>query len=140
MAAYQIEWKESAQKELRRLPKSVVGRIIAAVDLLAENPFPSGVVKLVGVLFLIVLVLTLLVYRMIFDKRSRLSAPAARIDDGICDVLSIATGSWDWRYAEEQGQNLPSTRYLAWPDRIAATIYDAALDCAEAAGRGDRSG
>ena len=61
MAAYQIEWKESAQKELRRLPKSVVGRIIAAVDLLAENPFPSGVVKLVGVLFLIVLVLTLLV-------------------------------------------------------------------------------
>jgi mRNA interferase RelE/StbE len=48
MATYQIEWKESAQKELRRLPHLVVGRIITAVDALAENPFSSGVVKLTG--------------------------------------------------------------------------------------------
>ncbi len=48
MATYQIEWKESAQKELRRLPHPVVGRIITAVDALTENPFPSGVVKLAG--------------------------------------------------------------------------------------------
>lgn len=48
MATYQIEWKESAQKELRKLPHPVVGRIITAVDALAENPFPSGVVKLAG--------------------------------------------------------------------------------------------
>lgn len=48
MATYQIEWKESAHKELRRLPHPMVGRIITAVDALAENPFLSGVMKLAG--------------------------------------------------------------------------------------------
>ena len=48
MASYQIEWKASAQKELRNLPKSMVGRIMAVVEHLAEAPFPSGVVKLAG--------------------------------------------------------------------------------------------
>jgi mRNA interferase RelE/StbE len=48
MASYQIEWKASAVKELRALPKPVVTRIVTAVASLADHPFPSGVVKLVG--------------------------------------------------------------------------------------------
>ena len=54
---------------------------------------------------------------------------------GICDVLSIATGSWDWRFAEEQGLNPPGMGYLPWVDLAAQAILNGALDCAEAAGR-----
>lgn len=48
MASYRIEWRTSAQKELRRLPRQMIPRIIAAVGGLAENPFPKGVRKLAG--------------------------------------------------------------------------------------------
>ena len=48
MASYRIEWKHSAVKELKRLPKEVVVRILKAVEQLAANPYPSGVRKLIG--------------------------------------------------------------------------------------------
>ncbi len=48
MASYQIEWKPSAVKELRRLPKQAVQRIYVAVDGLAEDPLPPGALKLSG--------------------------------------------------------------------------------------------
>lgn len=48
MASYEIEWKLSAVKELRGLPNELVERILTAVDLLATNPQPHGVRKLVG--------------------------------------------------------------------------------------------
>ena len=48
MAFYQIEWKRSAVKELRRLPKEVIKRVMAAVEGLAFDPVPPGVVKLHG--------------------------------------------------------------------------------------------
>jgi mRNA interferase RelE/StbE len=48
MASYRIEWKASAVKELRALPKTVVARIVTAVESLANHPFPSGVIKLAG--------------------------------------------------------------------------------------------
>ena len=48
MAFYQIEWKPSALKELKRLPRDVIPRIVAAVDALASNAFPQGVVRLKG--------------------------------------------------------------------------------------------
>ena len=48
MASYQIEWKNSAWKELQRLPRPVIPRIVAAVFDLSEDPFPQGVKKLVG--------------------------------------------------------------------------------------------
>ena len=38
MAIYQIEWKKSAVRELKRLDRQVVPRIVAAVEALAENP------------------------------------------------------------------------------------------------------
>lgn len=48
MDFYQIEWKHSAQKELRKLPAEMIQQIITAVDALSENPFPPGCRKLVG--------------------------------------------------------------------------------------------
>ncbi len=48
MASYTIEWKRSAVKELRVLPKDAVARILTAVEQLSVNPYPVGVRKLLG--------------------------------------------------------------------------------------------
>ena len=48
MVIYRIEWKHSAVKELRKLPKEVVPKILKSVEELAENPYPKGTRKLVG--------------------------------------------------------------------------------------------
>ncbi len=48
MESYKVEWKRSAVKELRKLPKDVIVRIFKAVEQLPENPYPVGVRKLVG--------------------------------------------------------------------------------------------
>jgi len=48
MGIYQIEWKNSALRELKRLNRQVVPRIVAAVDSLSTQPLPSGVSKLQG--------------------------------------------------------------------------------------------
>ena len=48
MASYRIEWKPSAAKELKRLPRDIVPRVVKAVGELADEPFPLGVVKLQG--------------------------------------------------------------------------------------------
>jgi glycerol-1-phosphate dehydrogenase [NAD(P)+] len=68
------------------------------------------------------------------------AAPPTIRAAGICDVLSIATGSWDWRFAEERGLNPPGMEYAAWADQVAGSILHAALDCADAAGHGDPAG
>jgi mRNA interferase RelE/StbE len=48
MASYKIEWKSSAAKELRSLPKDVIAEIVARVTSSGEDPFPFGVKKLAG--------------------------------------------------------------------------------------------
>ena len=48
MGTYQFEWKRSALRELKRLDRQVVPRIIAAVESLATHPRPDGVRKLQG--------------------------------------------------------------------------------------------
>jgi len=48
MAFYEIEWKQSAKKELRKLSNPARRRILAAVEGLRENPHPPGSRKLVG--------------------------------------------------------------------------------------------
>lgn len=68
------------------------------------------------------------------------AAPASIRAAGICDVMSIATGKWDWEYAEQLGLNPPGMAYHPAAARIAADLLQAALDCADAAGRGDRQG
>ena len=45
---YAITFKPSADRELRRLPVDVQKRIVRAVELLADNPRPAGVVKMAG--------------------------------------------------------------------------------------------
>jgi mRNA interferase RelE/StbE len=48
MDAYQIEWKESALREIKRLDRKAIPRILAVVETLAPDPFPPGVRKLKG--------------------------------------------------------------------------------------------
>jgi mRNA interferase RelE/StbE len=48
MASYRIEWKQSARKELRKLAKTVIPKILKVVAALAENPHPKGSKKLRG--------------------------------------------------------------------------------------------
>jgi mRNA interferase RelE/StbE len=46
MAYWEIEWKTSAGRELKKLDRSVLPRIVETVGGLAENPFPQGCRKL----------------------------------------------------------------------------------------------
>ena len=48
MGTYRIEWKPSALRELKRLDRQVVPRIVAAVESLSSDPFPQGAKKLYG--------------------------------------------------------------------------------------------
>lgn len=48
MALYNIEWRQSAQKELKKLDKQVILRILETIEGLAENPYPSDSKKLHG--------------------------------------------------------------------------------------------
>jgi mRNA interferase RelE/StbE len=48
MASYRVEWKNSAYKELQKLPRPMITRIVAEVADLSNDPYPHGVKKLVG--------------------------------------------------------------------------------------------
>ena len=48
MASYRIEWKQSARKELRRLQKQDIARVLTTVEKLADEPRPAGCRKLAG--------------------------------------------------------------------------------------------
>ena len=48
MSLYKVEWKNSAKKELKKLDKQVIPRILQAVENLAKNPYSSDSKKLVG--------------------------------------------------------------------------------------------
>ena len=77
---------------------------------------------------------------LVIDFDVLAAAPVSIRAAGVCDTLSIATGSWDWRFAQERGQNPPTMAYVPYADQIAQGILQGTLDCAEAAGRGDRDG
>jgi glycerol-1-phosphate dehydrogenase [NAD(P)+] len=78
--------------------------------------------------------------QLIIDFDVLASAPPGIRAAGICDVLSIATGAWDWKFAEEHGQNPPHMRYIPYLDQTIRGVLQGAFDCAEAAGRGDHDG
>jgi glycerol-1-phosphate dehydrogenase [NAD(P)+] len=78
--------------------------------------------------------------RLVIDYSVLGTAPARIRAAAICDVLSIATGSWDWKYAEERGANPDGMPYSRHVSAIAAGILAAAIDCSEAAGKGDPGG
>ena len=48
MAAYTVLFKRSADKALRKLPETAQRRIVLAASELADNPRPTGCVKLEG--------------------------------------------------------------------------------------------
>lgn len=69
MASFEIRWKRSAAKELKKLPQPVVGRILLSVAALAENPIPPNAVKLSGAVH--TYRLRIGDYRLIYDVLSR---------------------------------------------------------------------
>ena len=48
MDLYKLIWKSSAKKELKKINRSDIPRIITAVEMLAQNPFPVGYKKYQG--------------------------------------------------------------------------------------------
>jgi mRNA interferase RelE/StbE len=48
MARYRVEFRPSAEKDLKRLPSTVQRRVIDAIWRLADEPRPAGCRKLVG--------------------------------------------------------------------------------------------
>ena len=77
---------------------------------------------------------------LILDLDVIASAPTWIRAAGITDVMSIATGSWDWKFAHERGKNPPGMEFIPWVYENAQSILSGVLDCAEAAGSGDRDG
>jgi glycerol-1-phosphate dehydrogenase [NAD(P)+] len=59
---------------------------------------------------------------------------------GITDVMSIATGAWDWKFSHDRGKNPVGMEFIPWVYENAQSILNGVLDCAEAAGRGDKDG
>ena len=48
MASFNLQWRASTRKDLRKLPPHEVQRVVAEVESLAEQPFPHGSEKLAG--------------------------------------------------------------------------------------------
>ena len=48
MASYEVVWKGSAEKELRKLPREAIRRLIDLATTLATDPYPQGTRKLAG--------------------------------------------------------------------------------------------
>ncbi|MBN2328111.1 MAG: iron-containing alcohol dehydrogenase, partial [Candidatus Omnitrophica bacterium] len=78
--------------------------------------------------------------KVVMDLALLAKAPPALRAAGICDVLSIATGNWDWEYAHKKNKLDEETRFIPYISANARSILLGALDCAEAAGRGDPAG
>jgi glycerol-1-phosphate dehydrogenase [NAD(P)+] len=78
--------------------------------------------------------------KLIIDFEVIGSGPESIRAAGITDVMSIATGSWDWIFAEEKGKNSPETAFIPYVNDTAQAILAGVLDCAEAAGKGDPEG
>jgi glycerol-1-phosphate dehydrogenase [NAD(P)+] len=78
--------------------------------------------------------------RIVVDMDVLAVAPKSIRAAGICDVLSIATGLWDWELAAEKGKNPEGMELIPWVADAAQAILDGALECAEAAGAGDEEG
>jgi glycerol-1-phosphate dehydrogenase [NAD(P)+] len=77
---------------------------------------------------------------LILDLDIIARAPVSIRAAGITDVMSIATGAWDWKYAHERGRNPLGMEFIPWVYDAAQRILSGVLDCAEAAGRGDKEG
>lgn len=77
---------------------------------------------------------------LILDLDVIAAAPDTIRAAGITDVLSIATGSWDWKFAHERGKNPQGMTFIPWVYGNAQSILEGAIDCSEAAGAGEHDG
>lgn len=48
MDSYEIQWKRSAEQDLRNIDRQQIPRIVKAVESLADSPFPPQCRKLRG--------------------------------------------------------------------------------------------
>jgi mRNA interferase RelE/StbE len=48
MASYSLHWKRSAERDLRKLPREVIVRLMELAESLRQAPFPVGSKKLTG--------------------------------------------------------------------------------------------
>jgi glycerol-1-phosphate dehydrogenase [NAD(P)+] len=78
--------------------------------------------------------------QVVIDLEIIAASPRQLRAAGITDVLSILTGSWDWQFAHQRGMNPAGMEFIPWVYENAQSILHGALDCAEAAGRGDHAG
>ena len=78
--------------------------------------------------------------KIILDLDVIADAPPSIRAAGICDVLSIATGAWDWKFAHEKGMNPATMPFIPWVYHNALTILEGVIDCSAAAGAGDPEG
>jgi len=46
MDSYSLTWKPSAVRELRKLPKPVIARLVERIEGLRRNPYPQGATKM----------------------------------------------------------------------------------------------
>ncbi|MHA1237393.1 MAG: type II toxin-antitoxin system RelE family toxin [Candidatus Hodarchaeales archaeon] len=49
MATYKIQFKRSARKDLRKLDKTLIQRLLSSIELLSDEPTPRNSRKLKGV-------------------------------------------------------------------------------------------
>jgi glycerol-1-phosphate dehydrogenase [NAD(P)+] len=77
---------------------------------------------------------------LILDLDVIAAAPKAVRAAGITDVMSIATGCWDWKFAHERGENPAGMAFIPWVYDNAQSILNGVLDCAESAGAGEYEG
>lgn len=48
MSRYTLRWKRSALKELEKLPKTTIAKLVALAESLVDEPHPDGCRKLAG--------------------------------------------------------------------------------------------
>jgi mRNA interferase RelE/StbE len=48
MASFNLQWRTSTKKDLRRIPREAVSRIVTEVAKLGDEPLPNGSEKLTG--------------------------------------------------------------------------------------------
>jgi len=48
MVSYSISWKKSAKKELKKLDKKEISKILNEIAKLSKNPYPTNHKKLLG--------------------------------------------------------------------------------------------
>jgi glycerol-1-phosphate dehydrogenase [NAD(P)+] len=77
---------------------------------------------------------------VIIDFNIIRNAPATIRSAGITDVLSIATGRFDWKYAHEAGRNPEGMEYDPAVDDMIESILNAAIACAPSAGHAEDEG